>query len=77
MKALREIFSDDYEHFSFMRVMSGFVTFMLTVTWCQHVIRSGAWTPLDAGTVTAILGLAVAKVWQKAGERPNGEAQEK
>ena len=69
MKAIREIFADDWNRLSFMRVMSGFVTIVIVLVWAQHCIRTIQWTPLDAGSVTAILGLAATKVWQKKEEK--------
>ena len=68
LKGLREIFAEDNGILSFMRVMSAFVISTITLVWAQHCIRTISWTPLDAGSVTAILGLAAAKVWQKSKE---------
>lgn len=77
MKALREIFSEDNNRLSFMRVMSGFVITVIVIVWAQHCIRTITWTPLDAGSVTAILGLAAAKVWQKKVEDEKCEDDQK
>ena len=68
MGVLREIFSDDSGHLSFMRVMNCFVIATIVTVWAQHCVRTVQWTPLDAGSVAAILGLSAAKAWQKGKE---------
>jgi hypothetical protein len=68
MNWLKQVFSEDNDRASFMRLMSGFVMVVITVTWSIHCFRTVTWTPLDAGSVATILGLAAAKVWQKGKE---------
>ena len=48
--------------------MNCFVIATIVTVWAQHCVRTVQWTPLDAGSVAAILGLSAAKAWQKGKE---------
>lgn len=56
---------------SFLRVMIGFVTVVILLTWSCLCFMTREYIPLSVTDVIALLGMGAIKVWQKGKENGN------